>query len=66
MELVRIKALTKDGGVLWHTGRAGSEWVSADEREAARLFSLEGARRFAARANLNEPLHGLRFVAEAA
>ena len=62
------RELGLDGrGIDENTLQAAIEEQAEDEmREGARLFSLEGARRFAARANLNEPLHGLRFVAEAA
>ncbi len=63
MNLTTIKALDPAGNTFWWTGRAGSEWVSADPAQAFKGLTLEGARAKAARFNLNTGVHGLRFVA---
>lgn len=61
--LTTIKALDNGGNTFWWTGRAGSEWVSADPAQAFKGLSLDGARAKATRFNANTSIHGLRFVA---
>jgi hypothetical protein len=63
--LVPIRGLTASGEVLWWTGRAGAEFVSPNEAEAFRGFTLEGARRKAAALNRGTAAHGILFVAVA-
>jgi hypothetical protein len=58
-----IKGIKADGSVVWFTGRAGDNFVSAKRADAFTGFNVEGARRKATTLNRGTVLHGIRFVA---
>lgn len=58
-----LRAVDANGNVAFWTGKAGSEWISADRSQAFCAYTLEGARRKALQFNRMESVHGWRFIA---
>lgn len=57
-----VRGIDNDGTVWWLTGKAGPDYVSRDIKDAFVGFSIQGARRKAARLNLHATRLGIRFI----
>jgi hypothetical protein len=56
-----LRALDKEGNVMFYTGQAGMEWLSFYNGNAF-LYSKEAAQTKAKQFNKMEPVHGYWFI----
>lgn len=62
-EFVPVIGRTAEGSTVWYTGKAGSEFISTNPRDAFKGYGVEGARRCATNLNRMTAMHGVYFVA---
>lgn len=59
-----LRALDKEGNVMFYTGKAGMNWLTYDRSDAFSYPSKKLAQERAKRFNKMEPVHGYWFIAQ--
>jgi hypothetical protein len=59
-----LRALDKEGNVMFYTGKAGMNWLSCYKYEAFEFAAKMAANRKAINFNKMEPVHGYWFIAQ--
>jgi hypothetical protein len=62
MKTYILRALDKEGNIMFYTGKAGMDWLSSYRYEAFEYETLEAAFLKSTNFNRMEPVHGYWFV----
>jgi hypothetical protein len=61
-QLFAVQGITKDGDLVWYSGKAGAEFVCKQFADAFKGYNKAGAQRKADELNRMTALHGVRFI----